>query len=240
VAKKAADDCSGWIDGLVDRLTLLSTSDRAFNQYGISERAEMERDNERRRENLRLYLRQMVELGPRAMLVGEAPGYRGCRLTGIPFTSERILLGGLDVTGFEGACQIFGAERGYRKTSESERVVGEVSATIVWETIASVYPLPLLWNAYPFHPFCAEQPMSNRRPTAQELASSVELVSELLLRYEVATVLALGESAAKALKVAGISFHKVRHPSYGGKVDFVAGLQRVGNETAAFLPVGAK
>lgn len=240
MAAKATDDCFRWIDGLIDRLTLFSTSVRVFNQYGIAKQAGTERANDLRRENLRLYLRQMVELSPRAMLLGEAPGYRGCRLTGIPFTSERILLDGLDVAGFEGTCQVFGTERGYRKTSERKRVIGEASATIVWETVAHLDPLPLLWNAYPFHPIHFEQPMSNRRPTAEELASSVEFVPDLLLHYGIETVVALGESAAWALSVAGISFHKVRHPSYGGKADFVAGLRRVGNETAAFLPVGAK
>ena len=44
-----------------------------------------------RRENLKLYLEKMKKLNPSFLLLGEAPGYKGCRLTGIPFSSEKIL-----------------------------------------------------------------------------------------------------------------------------------------------------
>lgn len=225
--------------GLVDRLAHSATSDCAFNQYGIANQAGAERANRLRRENLRLYLRQMVEMGPRAMLVGEAPGYRGCRLTGVPFTSERILLSGLHVGDVQGARKIFGSESGYQKTDERERVSGEASSTIVWETIADFQPLPLLWNAYPFHTFRPGLPMSNRRPSATELASGGELVSELLHLYAIETVVAVGVSASSALKQTGIPFHMVRHPSHGGKAQFVAGLGQIADETGAFLPAKA-
>lgn len=214
-------------------------SDRTFNQYGTSDQVETERANRVRRENLRLYLRQLAHVTPRAMLVGEAPGYRGCRLTGVPFTSERILLNGLDVAGVRSTCRIFGLECGYQKTSERERITGEASATIMWEAISSLRPLPLLWNAYPFHPFRPRETNSNRRPSAQELASGRELISEFLHHYAFETVVAVGESAASALTAAGISFHKVRHPSHGGKSAFVDGLRQIAEETGAFQPVKA-
>ena len=61
-----------------------------FNQYSY-----LHEENSIRRRNLLLYLRQMELLNPRILLVGEAPGYQGCRLTGVPFTSEYILLKGI-------------------------------------------------------------------------------------------------------------------------------------------------
>jgi hypothetical protein len=41
-------------------------------------------------DNLRLYLDAMIKMkGKRVLLVGEAPGYKGCKITGIPFTSGK-------------------------------------------------------------------------------------------------------------------------------------------------------
>jgi uracil-DNA glycosylase len=225
---------SGGIEALVGRLADSDTNANAFNQYARIGQPEAKLANELRRENLRLYLRQMAGIGPRAMLVGEAPGYRGCRLTGVPFTSEKILLRGLNVESEQRACQILGFECGYRKTAERERVIGEASATMVWETIANLQPLPLLWNAYPFHPYRPGQPLSNRPPSARELRSGGEFLAELLRLYAVDTVVAVGNSAANGLKQAGLPFLMVRHPSHGGKTKFVAGLESVADETGAF------
>lgn len=41
-----------------------------------------------KRENLRLYLMELYKNKPTYMLVGEAPGYKGCGVSGIPFTDE--------------------------------------------------------------------------------------------------------------------------------------------------------
>jgi len=44
-----------------------------------------------RKHNLLTYFVHMKKLKPKILLLGEAPGYKGCRLTGVPFTSEKIL-----------------------------------------------------------------------------------------------------------------------------------------------------
>ena len=41
-----------------------------------------------RRKNLELYLSDLASRKPTVLLIGEAPGYQGSRLTGVPFTSE--------------------------------------------------------------------------------------------------------------------------------------------------------
>ena len=61
---------------------------------------QFEKRNQLRRHNLTRYLSAMEQSRPTLLLVGEAPGYRGCRLTGIPFTSSHTLVQEM-VPGFE-------------------------------------------------------------------------------------------------------------------------------------------
>lgn len=74
------------IEKLIKKLSDYKGSNTVTNLYrGKSTNSQM------RRENLGLYFKKMIELNPSFLLLGEAPGYKGCRLTGIPFSSERIV-----------------------------------------------------------------------------------------------------------------------------------------------------
>lgn len=42
--------------------------------------------NPRCSHNLSIYIERMLEIKPTILFMGEAPGYRGCGITGIPFT----------------------------------------------------------------------------------------------------------------------------------------------------------
>src|SRR5262249_42517012 len=122
------------LDAFIGALARVKVSERACNPYTSAIR----------RDNLRLYLEEIG--APRMMLVGEAPSHRGGRLTGIAFTSEAIMLRGVDG-------RFLGEDRGYRKATRGSQRSTEASATMVWSTIKNIEPLPLLWNAFPFHPF---------------------------------------------------------------------------------------
>ena len=191
---------------ILDRLDAASSA-TVFNPYaGVDELSAM------RRHNLSLYLRRMAERQPRLLLLGEAPGYRGCRVTGVPFTSESILL--------DEACPLglFGAAAGFR--GGGGRLQREASATAVWSALADLNRLPLLWNAFPYHPHRPDEPDSNRPPTAAELATGRELVVLLLDLFAIERVIAVGNKAAVALEQWGIDAAKVRHPSHGGRTIF--------------------
>jgi uracil-DNA glycosylase len=206
-------------DALLNELGAAEVSDRATNQF--SRTVGDLQGNAIRRRNLRLYL---DEIGaPNTMLVGEAVSYRGGRLTGIAFVSETVMLTGVDIrTG-----RILGADRGYRKATPGPKLSTEASATMVWSTIANVAPLPLLWNAFPFHPFHPGEPDSNRVPSAAELLLGQPFIEHLLRLFPIERVVAIGNQADLSLTKLGIAHDKVRHPSQGGKQLFVEGMERL-------------
>ena len=211
------------IDKLIRDLSEARLPADAFNEY-----APGNANNAIRRANLRLYLRALAARSPRTLLVMEAPGYRGCRLTGVPVTSRKVLLEGVP------ALQIFGVEAGYRDVADAgfERVYSEQSATIVWTALAQLKALPLIWNTYPFHPHKVGRPDSNRKPRKAETELGATFLLRILAQWRFRQVVAVGNVAFQTLGDLGIACRKVRHPAHGGKNDFVAGL-------SALLSAGA-
>ena len=210
---KTPDDSR--IDALIHDLSIAQLPGDAFNEY-----APGDVNNAIRRSNLRLCLRAMAARPPRTLLLMEAPGYRGCRLTGVPVTSRKVLLEGLP------ALNIFGREAGYRDVADEgfERVYGEQSATIVWTALSGLGALPMIWNTFPFHPHKAGKPLSNRKPRAPEIELGVVFLRRVLALWGFERVIAVGNVAFETLCDEGIACQKLRHPAHGGKKDFVAGL----------------
>jgi uracil-DNA glycosylase len=214
-------------DRFIAALAGAEVSERAINQY--SHTAGEGRGNAIRRRNLRLYLSEMAAIGPRLLLVGEAVSHRGGRLSGIAFVSETVMLGVVDIA--SPPHRILGASSGYRKATPGDRLSTEASATMVWATIRQIDPLPLLWNAFPFHPFHHGQPLSNRVPSAAELAIGSRFIDMLLGLFPIERVVAVGNQAAASLTRLDIQHEKVRHPSMGGKQSFVDGMARLSHSS---------
>ena len=203
---------SNRFDRFIAALARAEVSDRAHNQYA---------DSAIRRANLRRYLEAMDAIGPDTLLVGEAPSYRGGDLTGIPFVSETVMLSGIVPGG------------GYRKATPGDQLSTEASATMVWSTIRDIEPLPMLWNAFPFHPFDRGNPKTNRMPTAGELEQGQQFLRALMRLFGFRHIVAIGNHASKSLTLLGIAHEKVRHPSQGGKRKFVDGMARLSQSNAA-------
>jgi hypothetical protein len=203
------------IDAFVEQLGETAVPPHTYNQYSPHQP-----ENAARRHNLRHYLHQMQQRQPTILLVGEAPGYRGGRLTGIPFVSPAILQAGMQ-------SDLFGMGNGWQPASEWPEIQRESSATIVWETLAGVRPYPLLWNAFPFHPHQPGQPQSNRPPKRSELEWGRPFLLQLLQIFPVQTIVAVGSKADQALNNWGIAHSQVRHPSHGGKLAFRRGVQQI-------------
>jgi uracil-DNA glycosylase len=127
-----------------------------FNQYANSPL---------RRARLRAYLGERA--GARWLLVGEAAGYRGARVSGLAFTSERQLTGSGPA---------------------------EASATIVHRTLAELGLADdvLLWNVVPTHPGTAG---TNRPPTRSEIEAGLWFVERLAGGRDVVPVGRVAERA---------------------------------------------
>lgn len=174
--------------------------------------------NEIRRNNLLIYLNQMKKINPQLLLVGEAPGFNGCRFSGVPFASEYILLKNTS---------LFGKHRGYEKTKENNKIKKEQSATIVWETMNNLNAIPLLWNAFPFHPHQPNIIDKNRTPTRKELDIGLCFLTEIINLFNIKIIIAVGNNADISLSSINLEHKKVRHPSNGGKQDFVNGISTI-------------
>jgi len=161
-----------------------------------------------------LRLKQHFACRPSFLLVGEAPGYQGCRFSGVPFTSERLLL--------EGRIPRISCQE--RITSRS-RPWSEPSATTVWKVLQElgIADRVVLWNAFPWHPHHADEPHSNRRPAGSEVRQGAQALRAVLSRFDGATVVAVGQVARQALQDAlGLDPLVVRHPSMAGVREFRA------------------
>lgn len=203
----------------IDQLAQAETPPYLFNHYASAGEASVIR-----RQNLLIYLQQMDQLQPRLLLVGEAPGYRGSRLTGVPFTSEHLLMHNIK------GLSLFGEEHGYRLPKQEGLLRKEATATIIWETLLAIGEYALGWNALPFHPHKPGNDQSNRTPTKGELLLGEPHLRTMLDLFPVERVVAVGNKAADSLTQLGIEHHKVRHPAQGGKALFVAGMLHVKEE----------
>ena len=151
------------------------------------------------------------------MLIGEAAGYQGCKVSGIPFTSERLIL--------EGAIPRIDVPPG--RLSSRTRPWSEPSATTVWKTLHAVgiASRTVLWNAYPWHPHKPGTRHSNRTPARTERLAGVPVLEALLGLFPGARVFAVGRNAETSLAELGIAATGLRHPSMGGAKAFAQQLE---------------
>lgn len=199
-----------------------------FNPWG-----ETDPDNELdtqgpaiRRRQLQRYLEERISVAD-SLLCAEAIGYQGGHFSGIPMTSERLLLGGLINRNLHPGMVFQGLTP--RRTSRPElRSAGfsEPTATIVWGVMAEQGIDPrrvILWNAFPWHPYHPDRGyLSNRTPRDEELAAGHAVLRRLLSLGRFRRVIAVGNKAAAQLAHLDISAHRVRHPANGGAGRFRA------------------
>jgi uracil-DNA glycosylase len=158
-----------------------------YNQYA---------DSAARRARLAEYLEARADAP--LILVGEAAGYRGARVSGLPFTSERQLTG-------EGPA--------------------EATATIVHRVLdeLGLAEHVLLWNVVPTHPGTET---TNRRPTRAEVEASLPFLRALRRGRRTVAVGRLAAAVTDAPYVRHPS-HGGALAFRGGLLSFAAGAREV-------------
>jgi len=187
-----------------------------------------------RSENLRVYLEERIGHA-KLLLIAEAPGFQGCKFSGIAMTSERILMGGLEKQGVPS--RAVQHKTPHPRTSnidvgpKSRRIHGyaEPTATIVWTRLLARGLNPrdfVLWNAFAWHPHKPGDSLSNRKPEPQELEQGKDTVKAMLGLFPGIATIAVGRVAEGGLQTMGIAgaFH-VPHPANGGANAFGDGIQ---------------
>lgn len=161
--------------------------------------------------NLQVYFTQALPLHPTVLLIGEAPGYQGTYRTGVNFCSEALMFGPANKFGIFG-----GTAAGYQRVFSGDRIWKEPSSTVVWHLFEQLPNIPVVWPAFPMHPYKPGNELSNRTPTASELAIGAPLIRQLIEILQPTQIAALGNTGAKLLTDIGIEAVKIRHPAHGG------------------------
>lgn len=204
------------ITTFVDQLATVDTGAAANNFF-----SQAVPENALRRHNLELYLQEMLDRRPKLLLVGEAPGFRGMRITGVPFTNRVILGGPANSFG------LFGPGKGYVLPPEAAGVAAEPTATVLWQVLEEVGILPLLWSAFPWHPHQPGKPLSNRTPRPSETRLGTPFWQELAGLFGISSIVAVGNVAQHSLERSGLAVPKIRHPAHGGRSGFKQGLEHL-------------
>lgn len=156
-----------------------------------------------------------LECDAALVLVGEGAGYQGAHVSGLAFTSERLIL--------EGAIPRIRVDE---RLSTRARPWSEPSATTVWGALADLglADRTVLWNCFAWHPHRPGELQSNRTPTREEYTYGLPVLAALCALYPRAHLLAVGKGAAAGLAALGREVIPLRHPSMGGASAFRNGL----------------
>lgn len=165
-----------------------------------------------RQRNLRLYC-ESFPARPEILIVGEAPGPRGCRFSGVPFTSEaQFATGELPFGG---------------TPSSSDGPHSETSAAVFWKVLGAAHPRFFVWNALPFYPHRPDDFSALRSPRGAEIEHYAPLLGSIIACVRPGRILAVGRVAERAVFHTGYTPLYVRHPSHGGAARFADGMAQI-------------
>lgn len=193
------------------------------SDFDIDKHAPSHRSN-----HLRAYLNARLNTA-RALLIAEAPGYRGAKFSGIPMTCERTLLGHRPEVSpgdvFDETIERHRTSRPPEAASEAVKRLGfcEPTAAYVWPVLADrgISKKIVLWNIFAFHPH-KETTLINGTPKDPEIQDNYEVLKKFLSLFPDRPILAIGKKSEKYLTRWGYGdrLSIARHPSKGGGATF--------------------
>jgi hypothetical protein len=200
------------IEKLISRLRRAELPENVFNLYRADDpELDARGGAARRRENLRRYLKALSN--PAFAFIGIAPGWRGARFTGVPFTDEHRLC-------VAGSCY---DRSGKRASAYKEATAGAVMGLLGARTDV------VCWNIVPWHAHKPGEPLTNADPDRETIGYGLEAIEFMFNRlYPNVKVVAVGQLPARELagfKVQGREIEvvaNIRHPAHGGAAEFRA------------------
>lgn len=196
------------VESLLEKLSQRESTMTVFNPY----------KDKNVLNNLREFFSYLLRNNSTILLIGESPGYDGCRWTGIPFTSGFVVRNS--------------NHKMFREIGDRivlKKVVKEPTGTIMWEFLGQDRPVPILWNSFPFHPYYNGNPESNRKPSTSEVSEGLEYLTMVSEIFRPKTMGSLGRVGERLLRKTFPDEEVVyiRHPSRGGKSEFILGMSNL-------------
>ena len=144
--------------------------------------------------------------------IGRDLGYLGGRRTGLALTD--------DVHIHEYAAR-WGLS--IQKPTKGD-VAAERTAAVIWSVLSQIEVSVFLWNVFPLHPHEPGNPFSNRSHNSLERRIGEEFLSQLILLLKPCRLIAIGNDATRTAHRLSEQHTviQVRHPSYGGKAQFLS------------------
>lgn len=237
------------VEEFINKLQGFTKMDNVFNPWqDYDESHDFDESSPQKRCcNLCKYLKAREKA--KYILIAEAPGYQGCHFSGIPMTSERLILDDKNTTyGLKGLKRtsdyheqnnkLAKAKIYTKKDKEGKNIAKTVikngftepTATIVWKQMVDVLQVSttdfVLWNAFPFHPWSEKYGiLSNRTPNKNEIKDTKDILSKFISLFdEKEEIICIGNTSHNTLSEI-LKIYKVRHPANGGKKDFIKEIQ---------------
>ena len=201
-------------------------NDQLFNPWFATDEHDHDNAHLLRQQNLIAYLRSRQNA--QFLFVGEAAGCQGCRFSGIPMTSERMLRGHHNGVRPEDIFLGGGAQDPISSSEHAPNATAarlgytERTATTVWRVLRTelgIQPFEfVLWNLVPWHPHNEGQPLTNRLPNEAECRAGLRHTEAIINLFPQALVIPVGNTAGATLAAP--------HPSRRQNA-FRAGVERL-------------